>query len=150
MMRAAPRIGRPTKYHPDLARRAELLCRRGLTDVELANFFGVAKSTLNLWKLRHPEFSDSLKRGKDYADALIVEALYRRACGYSHPAVKIVLDARSRTVLRVPYTKHYPPDTTACIFWLTNRQPGKWSNRVRHDVGDPTGGPARSNILAGS
>jgi hypothetical protein len=27
-------------------------------------------------------------------------------------------------------TKHYPPDTTACIFWLKNRKPREWRNRT--------------------
>ena len=29
----------------------------------------------------------------------------------------------------VPYTEHYPPDTTACIFWLKNRQKAAWRDR---------------------
>jgi len=29
-----------------------------------------------------------------------------------------------------PLTKHYPPDTTACIFWLKNRKPREWRNRT--------------------
>ena len=27
------------------------------------------------------------------------------------------------------YIEHYPPDTTAAIFWLKNRQPGKWRDK---------------------
>jgi hypothetical protein len=29
-----------------------------------------------------------------------------------------------------PLTKHYPPDTTACIFWLKNRKPKEWRDRA--------------------
>jgi hypothetical protein len=34
-------------------------------------------------------------------------------------------------------TQMTPPDTTAMIFWLTNRMPDKWKNKqdVRADVG---------------
>jgi len=31
--------------------------------------------------------------------------------------------------LIVPTVKHYPPDTTAAIFWLKNRQPAKWREK---------------------
>lgn len=27
------------------------------------------------------------------------------------------------------YIEHYPPDTTAAIFWLKNRQPAKWRDK---------------------
>ncbi len=33
----------------------------------------------------------------------------------------------------VPTIKHYPPDTTACIFWLKNRQRDKWRDRLDHE-----------------
>jgi hypothetical protein len=33
-------------------------------------------------------------------------------------------------VIRAGIVEHYPPDTTACIFWLKNRQPQRWRDRV--------------------
>lgn len=32
------------------------------------------------------------------------------------------------------YIEHYPPDTTAAIFWLKNRQPEKWRDRKEIDA----------------
>ena len=29
--------------------------------------------------------------------------------------------------------KHYPPDTAALIFWLKNRQPGRWRYKAEID-----------------
>jgi hypothetical protein len=34
-------------------------------------------------------------------------------------------------VIRVQTIEHHPPDTTACIFWLKNRQPEKWSYKFK-------------------
>lgn len=31
---------------------------------------------------------------------------------------------------QTPLTKHYPPDTTACIFWLKNQKPKEWHDRT--------------------
>jgi hypothetical protein len=44
---------------------------------------------------------------------------------------------RDSKVIRVEIVEHYPPDTTACIFWLKNRQPGRWRDRVdvQHEDG---------------
>jgi len=78
---------------------------------------------------RYPEFRESITRGKIQADAHVAEALYRRACGYSHPAVKIFLPSRGSEPIYAPYTQHYPPDTKAALRWLMNRQPAKWRDR---------------------
>jgi len=42
--------------------------------------------------------------------------------------------------------KYYPPDTKACIFWLTNRRPDLWSDKVRIDVSKAEDGPANSEV----
>jgi hypothetical protein len=118
--------GRPTKYQDTMAARArKLCCEAGLNDEQLATAFGISVSTLNAWKLKYPEFSESIKKGKDQFDSGTVEkSLLHRALGYSHPEDKIFND--NGTPLIVPTTKHYPPDTTAMIFWLKNTQPRRW------------------------
>ena len=32
--------------------------------------------------------------------------------------------------VEVPYREHVPPSDTACIFWLKNRRPELWNDRV--------------------
>jgi hypothetical protein len=103
-------VGRPSDYKPEYADQARKLCLLGATDKELAEFFNVVESTINLWKKEHPEFSESIKAGKDVADTLVVERLYARATGYEHGAVKIFGDPKLGTALKVPYTEKYPPD----------------------------------------
>ena len=130
--------GRPSKYSPELDAQAFKLGKFGVTDAQLAEFFGVSESTVGQWKLDYPTFSGALKAGKDYADGRVVQSLYRRATGYNHPAVKIFCDAKTGEVTRADYTEHYPPDTTAGIFWLKNRKKGEWRDRheVEHDASD--------------
>lgn len=95
----------------------------------MADFFGVSESTINNWKQEHPEFLESLKRGKLEADATVADSLFRRANGWEHDAVKIVADAKTGDSLLVPYVEHYPGDTTAQIFWLKNRRPDLWRDK---------------------
>lgn len=124
--------GQPTSYRDEYAEQAMKLCRLGATDKELADFFDVAESTINNWKLAHPEFLESLKKGKSISDAEVADKLFKRATGYSHAAVKIFND--NGAPLEVPYTEHYPPDTTAAIFWLKNRRPDLWRDKTESAV----------------
>ncbi len=106
----------------------------GLTDQQLADFLGISCETLYAWKISYPEFRESITRGKIEADAHVAEALYRRACGYNHPAVKIFLPSGAGEPIYAPYTKHYPPDTKAALRWLMNRQPALWRDRQEVNV----------------
>ena len=120
-------MGRPSSYKSEYDEQALKLCRLGATDVELADFFDVAESTLNLWKKAHPTFSESLKSGKMLADAEVANKLYQRAIGYEHPEQKVFNNQGE--ILTHDTVKHYAPDPTAAIFWLKNRQGAKWADR---------------------
>ena len=136
--------GRPSKYKEEFPEQARKLCLLGATDKDLARFFGVTESTLNEWKKVHPEFSESLKAGKELADAVVAESLFNRAKGYSHEAVKILVVGGQ--VERVPYTEHYPPDATSMIFWLKNRRPDLWRDKPEPDDGDDAAPPVSVTV----
>ncbi|QIB38135.1 helix-turn-helix domain-containing protein [Rhizobium oryzihabitans] len=120
-------MARQTSYKPEYAEQAEKLCEQGLTDKQLAEFFGVSDRTIQRWKIEYPEFCQSLKVGKDISDEAVERSLFQRAIGYSHPDVDIkVIDGQ---VVKTEVTKHYPPDTVAAIFWLKNRKPKDWRDK---------------------
>lgn len=139
-MTDAPKPGRPTSYRAEYAEQAEKLCKLGATDAEMADFFGVAESTIYAWKLAEPEFSEAIKKGKLLADANVADRLYQRAMGYSHDAVKIAASPSGEHVA-VPFTEHYPPDTTAAIFWLKNRRPDQWRDKQVQEMTGAGGAP---------
>lgn len=125
--------GRPSSFRPEFERVARFLYQRGATDAEVAEALGVSEQTINAWKRAHPEFLESLRDGKREADDRVERALFERATGYSHEAVKIITVSDGNNmgshVEQIPYTEHYPPDTTAAIFWLKNRRPGAWRDK---------------------
>ena len=125
--------GRPGQYHESMPERTVKLCSQfGASDEMLATAFGVNEKTINNWKQQYPEFLQSIKDGKDLFDSDTIErSLLHRAIGYSHPEDKIFND--NGKALVVPTTKHYPPDTTAMIFWLKNRQPARWRDKQEID-----------------
>ena len=124
--------GRPTDYRPEYDEQARKLCLLGATDKTLADFFNVSEQTINAWKHKHESFLESLKAGKQLADAQVSEKLFNRAIGYSHPEVKVFNNQGE--ILTHEVTKHYPPDSTAAIFWLKNRQPERWRDRVEQKI----------------
>lgn len=120
-------MARPTKYQEAYAEQARKLCLLGYTDADLADFFEVSESTINTWKIEHSKFLESIKKGKAVADGDVAEKLFHRATGYEHPEDDIrVVDG---SIVITPTIKHYPPDTTAAIFWLKNRQSKAWRDK---------------------
>lgn len=123
---------RPTKYKPEYAEQARKLCLLGSTDKELADFFEVSEDSIHEWKKVHAEFSESIKRGKEQADADVADRLYQRAMGFEHPEVDLRVVAGE--IVQTPITKIYAPDPTAAIFWLKNRQRAKWRDKIEQDT----------------
>src|SRR5260370_33661760 len=68
--------GRPSLYKPEFAAQAFDLCLAGATNRDLADCFDVGHSTIDNWLQRHPEFSQSLKRGRSLADGRFAHGLY--------------------------------------------------------------------------
>lgn len=97
----------------------------------MADFLGIVESTLNLWKLEYPEFSESIKRGKIVADSNVADRLYQRALGFEHDSEEIKVS--DGEVIRVPVRKIYPPDSTAAIFWLKNRRSNEWRDKQERE-----------------
>ncbi|CVF68423.1 terminase [Serratia ureilytica] len=123
-------MARPTKYQEAYAEQARKLCLLGYTDAELASFFEVSEATINNWKLEHPEFLESIKKGKAVADGEVASTLFNRAIGYT--AKEKREEKTADGFKEVDAEKHVPGDVTAMIFWLKNRQKDKW--REKQDV----------------
>lgn len=81
--------------------------RDGLTDEQIAKKIGIGARTLYEWKEKYPQFSQSLKKGKEVVDYEVENALLSSA-----------LDG----------------NTTAQIFWLKNRRPDKWREKQKEEA----------------
>lgn len=125
--------GRPTKYNPETTPViVKGLARGGATDVEICAALEISKSTLQEWTGRYKELATAMKLGKKVADDRVVRSLYQRAVGFHYEAVKI-FKPKGEDPTIVPYTEYVIPDTTACIFWLKNRDRANWRDKVDHD-----------------
>lgn len=127
-------MGRPTKYqdlHTCVA--VEAMASMGLTDKQMAKKLDMTEQSFNNWKTVHPEFFESLKKGKDKADDRVEKSLYKNAIGYTYHAKKpmVVSDGSgcgSHAEI-IEYTERSLPQTVAQIFWLKNRRPDRWREK---------------------
>lgn len=78
--------------------------RDGLKDEQIAHNCGITVKTLYEWKNRYSDICDALKKGKEIVDYEVENALLKRA---------------------------KQGDVTAQIFWLKNRRPEKWRDKVQ-------------------
>jgi hypothetical protein len=117
--------------------------RDGLTDEQIAHNMGIRTSTLYEWKKKYSEISESLKKGKEIIDIQVENALLKKALGIKETVKKAikVKEVKYNEGKRVSEKEHIeyvdeevfiPPDTTAQIFWLKNRVPDKWRDKVEN------------------
>lgn len=140
-------MGRPTLYRDEFTHQARVLCARGATDSDLADFFDVTPRTINRWKVLHPEFLDAIRRGKEPADDRVEDSLYHRAQNreveeeQAIKVKKIVYGSDGKKIQEeeevkiVTVKKFVPADTTAMIFWLKNRRAKDWRDVHKHEHG---------------
>lgn len=133
----APIVRRPD-WNEDYTRQVFYLALLGLNNVQIGQVFGVSVNTVEHWIATQEGFGAAIEEGKAKADAEVAHSLYMAAKGYTCPDV-VVLTNRKRTYndkgrvieektepLLVETVKHYPPNVTAAIKWLSVRQPGIW------------------------
>ena len=113
--------GRPTKYnskvHPGIVLK---LAAVGMTDEDMAEVLGVARSNFAEWKNKHPEFQDAVTEGKENPIRDVEDALYRLCKGYTYEE-----GGRKKV-------KH--PDIRAIQFYLKNVVPDKWREKLDVDA----------------
>ena len=97
-----------SKYFTHVEPKLELIegwARDGLTDEDIAKQLNIGIRTLYEYKIKYPQFSQALKKGKELVDYQVEKALLNKAL---------------------------KGDTTAIIFWLKNSRPDKWRDRKEH------------------
>ena len=120
--------GRPSLKTPDRVNKLLDLASKGMTDRQLSKTVGITPQCLNNWKKRDFEFFVSLNERKGQADKMVEASLLSRATGYDYTE-----EASTKDNGIVALQKHAPPDPTSMIFWLKNRQPKKWRDKVEVD-----------------
>ncbi len=124
----------------------------GLSDEEIAKRVGVSRSTLSEWKKKYERIRDALSSGKEFADSLVENSLFKLTQGFKvevrkvFKVKKVEFDEKGRrigekeeleTALEDEYVK---PDVRAMVFWLQNRKPEVWRKMEEKAEPESTGG----------
>lgn len=111
--------------------------REGDSNILACKKVGISKETFYTWINDKPDFSDSLKKArKEFRETIVQtleQSLWKRAAGYeieeSKNEYRTLKDGSKVLVKSSKITKHFPPDTGALVFALTNLDPENWKNR---------------------
>ena len=79
------------KYESHVLPRLEFVksaARMGNSEEEIAKQLGVSYSTFREYKKKHPELQNALREGAGDANGAVVNALHRRALGYTSHGAK--------------------------------------------------------------
>lgn len=144
-------IGRKGVYDEWLTQdgllRIEGWARDGLTNDQIAHNIGVSGRTFAEWVSRFSSLSSSLKKGKAPVDIEVENALLKRALGYEYEEVTTEIeevptgktDEDGKPIIKQKKhirktTKMVLPDVTAQIFWLKNRKPDQWREKIQNEI----------------
>ena len=135
MKKTTKKAGGPKSgYSEDFVKIGNRYAALGAIDTELASNFGIAVTTLNMWKKKHPEFREAIQAGKDEFNMCRAEgALIHSSLGYTHTETKVFYD-KDQGIVTYDVEKHYPPNVTALIFFLKNRDPKRWRDVHKIDL----------------
>jgi predicted DNA-binding transcriptional regulator AlpA len=80
---------------------------------------GLARSTFYNWVSNDEDFKKEVEDIQEQSVDFAESKLFQRIKGYNHPEEKIF--NYEGEIIRADTTKHYPPDTTAIIFYLKTK-----------------------------
>lgn len=125
--------------------RIEGWARDGLSLSQIAHNVGVADSTFRKWRDEHEAISAAIKRGNAPVDLEVENAMLKSALGHKETvrkAIKVKTEKQKvgegkiveEHIEYVDEEVYIPPQVIAQIFWLKNRRPDKWKDKIEQTV----------------
>jgi len=113
---------------------------------EIAEKLGIAEATVYDYQNKFPEFAEALKKGKEIMDGEVEKSLIKECVGYYYEETittttaivdKVTGEITALEKVETKTNKRYArPSTTAIAYYLNNRLPKKWKNKVIFDSED--------------
>lgn len=105
----------------------------GITETELMKRLDVSRTTYYKWKESKKEFREAIERGKRGQIQVVENQLLKKILGYTVEETEERQDEHGNVLERKIKTKFINPDTTSMIFWLKNRNPDEWKDRIENN-----------------
>jgi len=144
------------KYQEWLTEEGQALlkgwARDGLSDEQLAEKMGICVASLYNWKKQHLEILEALRTGKEAADRMVENALYKSCFDRTIRVRKafkvkeVYYDANGKRCEKehieiAEEDVGIPANEKAQEFWLKNRRPADWKDKQQHEIAGADGGP---------
>lgn len=135
--------GRPPLYTDDILPRVEELASKGLGNKEIAKALGIHDKTFYDWRDKYPQFLHSVKKYRGLADIQVENALFKSAIGFNFVEVKkerrkLGKDDEGKDIYKLVITekikKHIPGVSAAQIFYLKNRMPERYKDKIETQI----------------
>lgn len=126
---ASKQRGRPNKYLTQVQPRLKDIEKMALTMTEkqIAKAIGVGYSSWCDYKLKYPELSDALKKGRQELVVELRSTMIRKAKGFNYEEKKVIKE-NGKIVREEIYTRASMPDVAALNLLLKNYDKENWSN----------------------
>jgi hypothetical protein len=106
----------------------------GMTNEELAKFFGVSDATWSCWLNggadKIPGLLEAIIEGREGVYAKIADRLAQRAMGFTHKSKKVHYDAEIGEFVEHDIEVVYPPSEAAGMWMLKNGRPQNWKDKT--------------------
>ena len=116
---------------------------------EIAKKLNISRTTLFEYQNKYSDFSDALKMGEKIMDSKVEDSLLKECAGYEYEetttTTTAIIDKKTGQVsslekVEKKTTKKYArPSITAIIYYLNNRIPDKWKNRIATTIEEGQG-----------
>lgn len=135
----------------DFPLMAQDYARQGLNDKQIAKKLGISIRTYYEYQKKYPQFMQSIKKGKAPVDAMVENALLKRALGFEYTETHTEYRLKDKRkgektkkgekpkavpVVIKKIKKFIPPDVAATFIWLKNRRSRKWKDRHQLEIPD--------------
>ena len=102
--------------------------RSGMAVSDIAKKIGITQKNLERLAKSSAALSEALKYDREQTDAMVEEALLKKALGFSTSEEKRVVKTNGQEEVTT-VSKEVPPDVSAASAWLKNRCPDRWSDK---------------------
>lgn len=122
-------------YNDEILPKVEQLAASGLNNKQIAEAICIGEKTFYEWMQRYPQFSHSIKKYRGVADIMVENALFKSAIGTEYDEIKKERKFNKKTgqfevVVTEVINKYIPGNSTAQIFYLKNRMPDRYRDKV--------------------
>ena len=125
------KCGRPGKFQEWMVDEIFRLAQFGLTNEQIAKFYGMNVFTLRRFTKLYPELDDQLQQGRLISSMKVVESLYKQALGTvveeEVEEFRFNKDGEKYLYGTKRIRKQVPASAVAGTFLLRTRHPDRWS-----------------------